>query len=144
MILLYTFVLLLLGAARGLIAWRAAALARKYARVAVNVDRLTRDYTFRDGNSNRQDMCRLAKRYYELGRHVQKKERLEAKHFAWQTRADRLGAALNRVRNWKGQKLPYTLGALDVWLVLYLIDYFGVAEFISARNIAALVSNWLQ
>jgi hypothetical protein len=144
MILFYTLVLLLLGVARGLVAWRAAALARKYARLAVHVDRLTRDYSFRDGNSNRQDVCRLAKRYYELGRQVQDADRLEAKHFAWQARADRLGAALNRLRNWKGQKLPYTLGALDVWLLFYLIDYFGFGEYVSARNVIALVTSWLN
>src|SRR5438128_573751 len=133
MILLYTLVLLLLGAARFVIARRAAALARKYARAAVNVDRLTREATFREGNGNRQDLGRMAKRYYELGRTVQTKERLEAKNLKWQARANRLGAALGRVRNWKGQTLPYTLGALDVWLLLYLIDYFGVAEYLSAR-----------
>src|SRR5262249_53048160 len=88
MILLYTLVLLLLGAAKLLLGWRAAAVARKCARTAVGVDRLTRDCTFRDGNGNRVDVCRTAKRYYELGRQVQNKERLEAKQARWQSWAD--------------------------------------------------------
>src|SRR5439155_13304520 len=43
MILLYTLALLLLGAAKLFVGWRAAWIARKYARVAGSGDRLTRD-----------------------------------------------------------------------------------------------------
>jgi hypothetical protein len=144
MILLYTLVLLLLGVAKLLIGWRAAWIARKYARVAVTVDRLTRDNAFRDGNTNRHDVARTAKRYFELGRQVQKKERLEAKHYAWQRWTDCLGGCISRLRNWKGQKLPYTLGALDVWLLFYLVDQFGVGEYVSGRNVIELVQSWLK
>jgi hypothetical protein len=144
MILFYTLALLLLGVAKLVIGWRAAALAKKYTRASAVVDRLTRDHILKDGNSNRQDLARAAKRYFELGRQVQKKERLEAKHYAWQARADRLGGWINRLRNWKGKKLPYTLGALDVWLLFYLIDYFGVGEYLSGRNVIELVQSWLK
>jgi len=144
MILLYTLALLLLGAAKLFVGWRAAWIARKYARVASAVDRLTRDNAFRDGNSNRYDVARTAKRYFELGRQVQKKERLEAKHYIWQRWTDRLGGWIGRLRNWKGQKLPYTLGALDVWLLFYFVDTFGVGEYLSGRNVIELVQNWLK
>ena len=140
MILLYTLVLLLLGVAKLIVGRRAARIARKHARVAVSVDRLSRDNAFRDGNSNCYDLARTAKRYFELGRQVQKKERLEAKHYAWQRWTDRLGGWSARLRNWKGQKLPYTLGALDVWLLFY----FGVGEYVSGRNVIELVQNWLK
>src|SRR5262249_17932509 len=144
MILFYTLALLLLGVAKLVVGGRAAALAKKYTRVSAAVDRLTRDHILEDGNSTRQDLARAAKRYFELGRQVQKKERLEAKHYAWQARADRLGGWINRLRNWKGKKLPYTLGALDVWLLFYLIDYFGVGEYLSGRNVIELVQSWLK
>jgi len=68
---------------------------------------------------------------------------LEGKHLAWQDLCDKLGRAIDRLRHWKGKKLPYTLGALDVWLFLYLIDYFGVSAYVSPRHLVQLVSTWL-
>jgi hypothetical protein len=123
MILLYTLVLFVLGATKALLAWRAAALARKYGRVTASVERLTREAVLKDGNGSRHDVCRTAKRYFELGRQVQKKERLEARHFAWQTWNERV---------------------LDVWLLLYLIDYFGVGDYLSAHRVLDTVTAWLQ
>ena len=144
MILLYTLVLLVLGATKALLAWRAAMLARKYGRVTASVERLTRDAVLKNGTDNRQDVCRTAKRYFELGRSVQKKERLEAKHFVWQSWNERLGRWIAAIRHWKGKKLPYTLGVLDVGLLFYLIDYFGAGEYLSANRVVETVTAWLQ
>ncbi len=147
MILVYTMVLVLLGMVKGVIAWRAGRLGRRYSRAAAALDKHLREpsYFFREGNSNRpSDLTRMAKRTFELAVLAHEKDRLESKHFAWQAWADRFSCALNAVRNWKGKKLPYTLGVLDVWLALYLLDYFGVGELVSARNAIALVQSWLN
>ena len=139
MIFLYTLILLALGLVRWLIVRRAAALARKYSKLATMTLKFVAQPLYKPGNSNQADSFAMAKRQYELGRLVTQRDRVEAKHFRWETWAERLTKAVSAVRTWKGKKLPYTLGVLDVWLVLYAIDYFGVAERFSARHVIDMV-----
>lgn len=70
----------------------------------------------RDGNSNnnRTDPCQSAKRQFLIGLLVQKRDRLDEKHAAWEAFAERLGTIVTTLRNWKGKKLPYPLGVVDV------------------------------
>jgi hypothetical protein len=143
MILLYTALLLLLGLASYLIGRRVAFLERKYSRAAVEADRFLRGPIPKEGNSSRPDPYQHAKRQYLLGILVQKRDRLEAKHDAWLAVAERFGYMTQRLRRWKGKKLPYTFGILDVSFVLYLIDYLGVGEHVSARHLVDLVSTFL-
>jgi hypothetical protein len=135
MIFLYSLLLILLGAIKFLVDRRAAFLSWRYARASSAVDGMLREPIFKEGNSNKANPCKIAQRQFLLGLMVQKKERLEAKHFTWSSWSDRLGRFIDRLRNWKGKKLPYTLGALDVWLLLYLIDHLGVSEHVSARKV---------
>jgi hypothetical protein len=144
MIFLYTFLLLVLAAVKFLFQRRAAYLAWRYSRATLGVEKLLHDPLLREGNSNRVNQARAAQRQYLLGQLVQKKERLEIKNYFWQNMSDKLARALDRLRNWKGKKLPYTLGALDVWLLFYLLDQFGVADYVSPRNLFQLVSTWLD
>jgi len=144
MIFLYTFLLLVLAAVKFLFQRRAAYLAWRYSRATLGVEKLLPDPHFREGNSNRVNQARAAQRQYLLGQLVQKKERLESKNYFWQNMSDKLARALDKLRNWKGKKLPYTLGALDVWLLFYLLDQFGVADYVSPRNLFQLVSTWLD
>jgi hypothetical protein len=134
MILLYSFVLLVLGLVHWVVQRRAASLGRGYSTHANQVLKLLHGAPLKPGNG-RTDPCAVAKQQYELGRLVLLRDRAEAKHFAWQTWADRLGKAVTTLRNWKGQKLPYTLGVLDVWLVLYAIDRVGFGDLIQPRQV---------
>jgi hypothetical protein len=128
MIVLYTLLVLLLGVAKLLVDWRVRAMERKYSRVAREATNLANEPVYRPGNSNRQDPFLSAKRQYRLALFAETRDRLEARNYAWQRVADRLGGALRRVRSWKGRKLPYTFGAVDVSLVLYLIDRYGLQD----------------
>lgn len=141
MIFLYTSLLLLLGAAKLLVGLRAAFLARKHARAALTADQYLRAPLFKEGNSGRPDPGQAAKRQYLLGLLVQKRDRLEDKHHAWQAFADTLGRSVTRIRAWRGKKLPYTFGAVDVWLLLYAIDYFGAGDYLSARRLVQAVTS---
>lgn len=145
MILLYTLLLVLLGLVKFLVERRAAALERRYAQASLAVEKALREpgYFLKEGNSSRVDLTQTAKRYFTLGLLAQKRDRLEVRHYAWQGWTDKLGRLLDGLRGWKGKKLPYTLGALDVWLALYLIDYFGVGEHVSARRLFELVKSYL-
>ena len=143
MIFLYTIVLMLLAALKFLIDRRASMLARRYSRVAGTVDQMLHEPIFKEGNSGRFNPCALAQRQFLLGSLVYKKERLEARYSRWQSAADRLTRTIERLRNWKGKKLPYTLGALDVWLGLYLLDYLGMGQYLSARQVIQVVAAWL-
>ena len=66
---------------------------------------------------------------------MQRRDALEEKYSTWQGRADRLTAWVAAVRNWRGRKLPYTAGVIDVWMLLCLLDYCGAGEHINAREV---------
>jgi hypothetical protein len=139
MLLLYTVVLLLLGAAKFLVARRVAALERRYLKMTRETDKLLRDPALREGNANKADTFKTAKRQFLLGALGQKKDRLEDKLLSWHSFADRFGRLTAAVRNWKGKTIPYTLGVMDVMLVLTLIDYFALGEYLSTRALAEWV-----
>jgi hypothetical protein len=140
MILLYTLLLFVLGSIKLAVGRRATSLGRKYSTLVEAVQKRLRELNTRPGNGWKGDVCHLAKNQYELAQLVQQRDRVEARHYAWQHAADRLGHWGHRLRAWKGQKLPYTLGAVDVWLVLTLIDHAGVGELVSTRRLYELVA----
>ncbi|MBI3410283.1 MAG: hypothetical protein HY040_18245 [Planctomycetes bacterium] len=143
MIFLYTLLLLLLGAVKWLVSRRAISLERKYSRVAAAVSKLVSNLTWKPGNSGRADLCASAKCTFELGAFVQKRDLLERKCYCWRGWADKLSRAVDAVRSWKGKKLPYTLGALDVWLTLALIDHFGFADIVRPGRLIETVLTWV-
>lgn len=142
MIFLYTLVLLLFATLRVVIARRAASLERKYSKVASTVLKQVNE-PFKLGNGGKSDTAASAKRMLELGLLVSKRDALESKWLAWRGRADTLGRIVTALRTWKGQKLPYTLGALDVWLVLYLVDRLGAGDVFGPRQLVESVVAWL-
>ena len=144
MILLYSLVLVALGMVRWLVVRRAASLARAYTKLASAVLKVVAQPLYKQGNAGNPNAFVMAKRQYELGRLVTQRDRVEAKQLGWQHWADKLTGAVSAVRGWKGFKLPYTLGVLDVWLVLYLIDHLGVAEQVSARQVVDMIVAWVQ
>jgi hypothetical protein len=143
MIFLYTLVLIALGAAKALAVWRAGRYERRYAKAALAAEKLLRSPEPRAGNG-RPDIAASAKRQLQLGQLVQKRDALEDRHAAWQARADGIAAWVAAVRNWRGCKLPYTAGVLDVWMVLCLLDYLGAGEYVSAREAVRWVTQVIR
>lgn len=139
MIVLYSLLLFVLRVTGYVVKQRANVLARKYARVTRECLGLVRDPLYKEGNSGRTDPYQTAKRQYLLGVLAQKKERLEAKHYAWRERADKFAARIRALENWKGRKLPYVCGVLDVIVSVMLLDYYEVGEFHRARQLLDLL-----
>jgi len=133
MIFLYSLLLMLLGGVKRIVQCRAASVAKAYSKLAEAVQKRLRESQIKPGNASKIDPCQSAKLQYELGLLVAKRDRVEAKHFVWQHRAEALARWVNTLSNWKGKKLPYTLGAIDLWLLLSAIDAIGFADFVSAR-----------
>lgn len=144
MILLYTFALFFLGAVKVFIDRRAAALERKYLATVEEADRLLRAPLPKPGNSTKLDQAQAAKHQVALGLLVQKQDRLEGRYEAWQKYAARFGAFVGRVKNWKGKKLPYTMGVVDVSLVLTALDYFWAGEYVNVRTLYDAVASLVQ
>ncbi|MFO0810042.1 MAG: hypothetical protein U0746_15580 [Gemmataceae bacterium] len=142
MIFLYTFVLSVLGTLKTLFAWRARGYEKRYAKTALTVEKLTR--SLEKGGTNRIDAAATAKRQYQLGALVQVRDALEAKHDVWAARAERLKRWANGVRTWRGRKLPYTAGVIDVWMALALLDHAGVGEYVSARTVVRQAVEWVK
>jgi hypothetical protein len=142
MILLYTFLLIVLGTISFLVGRRVARLEKKYTQTADEVEKLSlTSVGLRQGNSNsRLDTAESAKRQYLLGQLVQKRDALETRCHTWQARAERFRKMLAALREWKGRKLPYTMGVLDVSAAMYAIDYFGFGQYVSFHNLMQLVS----
>jgi hypothetical protein len=132
MILIYTGLVLILAVAGFLIQRRVSNLERKFGRVARAVQQVALEPAYKVGT--RLDPCQIAKRQYQLGQLVQKRDRVEQKYHAWQAFADRFGAATARVKAWKGKKLPYTFGVVDVSCLLYTIDTLGFGRHINLTH----------
>ena len=141
MIFLYTSLIVLATLIQFFIKRRVASLEKKYSRVAKEADSLVRQSNQRDGNSNRADPYVYAKRQLLLGQLAQKRDRVEAKYTRWQGIAERTAKLVIGLKRWKGKKLPYTFGVLDVAAVLTLLDYLGFREFTSPRYLVQVVSS---
>lgn len=142
MLFLYALLLLLLGAATILVDRRAARLEKRYVKASTAADKLLRESQFKPGNGGKADVYLSAKRQYHLGRLVEQRDRYEAKYAAWQGAADKLAAAVARVRRWKGRLLPYTLGVVDVVAVLWLADYLG-GVYVNVQPVVELLKSHL-
>lgn len=144
MIVLYGLLLFALALLHWIMGRRVASLEHKYTQAAVSADSLLRDSANRPGNSNKVDACLMAKRQFLLGQAVQKRDRLESKHDAWQARAEKVGTLVTAMRNWKGKKLPYTFGVLDVSFVLYLLDILGLGQYVTAQQLLQLAVTFFK
>jgi hypothetical protein len=122
---------------------RVARLERRYASAAQKAANLARELPYKSGQNSQLDPCRIAKRHYLLGLLVQKRDQLEARYHAWQATAEKLQKWLTALREWKGRKLPYTLGAVDVSCLLWLIDELGVGRYANFRYLAEQVTSLL-
>jgi hypothetical protein len=143
MIVLYTVALAFLGAAKFLIDRRVAALEKRYLRTVDAADHLLREPAPRPGKNTRLEMAQAAKHQLALGLVVERQDRLEAKYEDWQKFSRSFGAFVTRIRNWKGKKLPYTMGVIDVSLVLTAVDYLWAGSYVSVRNLYELASSVL-
>lgn len=141
MIFLYTALLLLVGVVHFLIKRRVAALEKKYSSVVKEADDLIRQGNYREGNSNRPDPYQTAKRQYKLALLAEKRDRMETRYSTWHRRAERLSKLRQRLRAWKGRKLPYTFGALDVACAMSLVDYFGASHYLNARQLVEMATS---
>jgi len=133
MLPLYLSLLLVLAVVRLLFCFRARRLEKKFTRVAAAADDLVRRGGVRNGNSNRADPYVAAKQQYDLARLAIKRDAVEARYTRWQTRSERLGRLIGRLRGWKGKLLPYAFGALDAAGVV-AAEHFGAW---------ALLRDWL-
>ena len=129
MIVLYAMGLALLGVAAFLAGRRARTLERKYVAAAKAAERLVHDLSMKNGNRSHLDPCVNAKKTYELGVVVQKRDRLETKYAAWESRSENLKMARTLLRSWKGRKAPYLMGAIDAALIVAALVAFGAVQF---------------
>jgi hypothetical protein len=142
MIAIYGVLLTCLRVLLWLVRWRAGALEQRYAAAAKTCLALTGELP-RSG-TGKADAAQSAKRQYQLGAAVQHRDHLEAKYERWQGWADGLNARITALREWRGRKVPYLLGAADVFLLATLCDYCNSGQPLSYRTIAEWVSQWLQ
>jgi len=143
MILLYSLFLISLGGVSFLVRRRADSLSRRFATIAEAINGKIQGANLRPGNSNKTDVCQAAKTQFELGQLAAQRDRIEAKHFAWQHRSERLARWIDKVRSLKGKKLPYSMGAMDFWLLMSLGDQLGLAGNFSLRHVLAMLSEWI-
>ncbi len=143
MILLYTALLFTLGLVNYLVARRVKSLEKKFSRVSLATTKLANLPVYRQGNSGRAEACLVAKHQYELGRLVNQRDRVETKYYRWQRFAERFTRLVKSARQWKGRKLPYTFGVVDVSMVLYGIDRLGLGQ-VDLSQLIALLQAYLQ
>jgi hypothetical protein len=142
MIVLYSALLLVLTVSLFFVKRRAATLERRHARFAREAAQFAKEPTGKEAGYYKHDPCQNAKRQYLLGLLVQKRDRVEARYTAWQGFAEKFEARVKGLRTWKGKKLPYTFGVLDVAGLFYLLDYVGLGQYANVRNLVTLVTNY--
>lgn len=130
MIVLYSALVAILAAIHFLLARRAGGFERAYARAAKEAEKLRfANALVKEGNSSRTlDTYETAKRTYQLGRKVEERDAIEALWQRWQFRADWFAQLVGNARDWKGRKLPYTMGLADMSFVLWLVDRVGMEQ----------------
>lgn len=143
MILLYSLFLISLGGISFLVRRRADSLSRRFTLIAEGIKTKIQETAKRPGNANKPDICETAKTQFELGRLVAQRDRIEGKHFAWQNRSERLSRWIGKLRSFKGKKLPYTMGALDFWLAMSLVDQLGFAGNFNLRHLFATIAEMM-
>ncbi len=143
MILFYMLMVLALGSLQSLVKRRAGALGRRHVATATAVQEKLREAAQKPGNGGRADPCQAAVQQIQLALLVQKRDHVEAKHFAWQHAADRLAHWGKRLREWQGRKLPYLFGMVDVCLVMMLVQHFGVADAANVKELRQVASAWM-
>jgi hypothetical protein len=136
MLIVYAAVLFLLGVIQFMLRRRVARLEKVHTRYAGEAEALLKQVSFREGNGNRPDPYQAAKRQYELGRLADKRDSARERLIAWQNFTDRFVALRRRLRSFKGKTLPYLFGALDVVLVLTLVELFVAGSPVSVRTVA--------
>jgi hypothetical protein len=141
MILFYVLLLLLLVVARYILVRRVAALEKKYVKIARTTDELLKGQPLRPGNASKPDPYAAARQAYLLGQAVERRERIESRYCAAQKLSGRFTALLAAVRGWKGRKLPYVVGGLDVLLLLGVLDYLGYRDHLSAQAVVEFFSS---
>jgi hypothetical protein len=139
---LFTSLLFVLVVAKFFVDRRVKSLEKKFATVARETDGLLKQPMFKEGNSNKVDPYVTAKRQFLLGQAAQKRDRVEAKYVYWQAFSERFGRLVSRVRSWKGKKLPYTFGAVDVACALGVIDCLGFSDYLGPRALVHFVMAW--
>lgn len=144
MIVLYSALLLCLGVLKFLVDRRANRLVKKHSRVAQEAERLARVNLFKEAGGNRPDAFLAAKRQFQLGQVVNKRDRIETKYDVWQMRSDRLKSLISAIRGWKGKTIPYTFGVLDVGGILYLVDHLGFGRYANIRGLVQMVTMWVN
>jgi hypothetical protein len=144
MIFLYMSLVVLLATLHFLVKRRAVRLEKKFIRVTRQADEVLRQSSTRDGNSNRADPYQAAKRQYRLALLANQRDRVESRYAAWQVRSEKLAKMRARLRGWKGRKLPYTFGVLDVTAALAAIDYLGAGQYINARTLVHALTSLFQ
>jgi len=142
MIVLYSALLFVLTVSLFLVKRRAAVLERRHARLARDAATLLKEPAGKDAGYYKHDPCQNAKRQYLLGVLAQKRDRVESRYTAWQEFAEKFEARVKSLRAWKGKKLPYTFGVLDVAGLFYLLDYAGLGQYANVRNLVTLVTNY--
>jgi hypothetical protein len=139
MIVLYTTILFVLTVTLFLVKRRVAGLEKKFARVASAAKDVLRQPCYKEGNNNRTDPYETAKKQYLLGLLAQKRDRVEARYAAWQQFAEKFEACVKNFRAWRGKKLPYACGVLDVAGLLALLDFLGASQYANVRALYQLV-----
>jgi hypothetical protein len=142
MIFLYTFLLIFLGAIKMLIDRRVSRLEKRHTKTMKEVDLLLKEAQVKETSGGKIDPCRTAKRQVQLGTLVQHRDRLEIKYDWWLELSEKVGRWVTRLLEWKGRKLPYTMGVLDVSCLLYAIDQLGVGEYVNARHLYGLIATY--
>ncbi len=137
MVPLYAVFLTALGGLKWVLAGRAARTEKKYTTAALEAEQAARQTQVKPGNAAHADVFATAKRQYELGRLVERRDLLETKYHGQQGRAERAAKLVARLRGVQGRLVPYLFGVVDVVLVMVALHYLGLPHDLDPDKVTA-------
>ena len=125
MIVFYVVCKMALMLAHAILTLRASRIERKYVKTSCKVQEELKLSDTRPGNAMGDARLNYARKQYELGRMVQKCERIGDRYVKAQALADRVGMNRTWIDSYQGRFTPYLLGVVDMVVLTALLNHYG-------------------
>ena len=126
MIVLYVVCKAVLALAHAILTLRASWIEQKYVKTSCKVQEELKVSDTRPGNAMGDARLNYARKQYELGRMVEKCDRIGTRYVRAQALAESIGQKRNRVASVQGRMTPYLFGVIDMVVAVLLMNQFNV------------------
>ena len=126
MIVVYLVCQWVLKLTHAILTLRASWIEQKYVKTSCKVQEELKLSDTRPGNAMGDARLNYARKQYELGRMVEKCDRIGERYVRAQALAESVGHKQKWLASLQGRVTPYLFGVTDMVVVMVLLNYFGI------------------